>query len=167
MGPLQSGQVTVRVPINLGRAINSIIACCLGSSGVQATDELHVVRLRSFGSPVVWISLRSPSTDWAVLLKNSLPWAAWFSLDSILLATVIKVSISCFMSITLEYTYKFKKNSSQIGCKRISCYGCLCLVHNTSRSYAFYGHVASHPNRISSIWCDTTRRDTCLRHTVN
>ena len=64
----------------------------------RCTSTNELVRLCSFGSLV--LGFRSDRhlicrTDGTVMLKNGLLWAAWSSLDCLLLATVVEVSVSC------------------------------------------------------------------------
>ena len=64
-------------------------------TGVRAIDKL--VKLCSFGSFILWISLRSQTdllykSNCHVEKKSAV--GTWSSLDSVLLATVVEVSIS-------------------------------------------------------------------------
>ena len=61
------------------------------------------------------------------MLKSSLLWAAWSSLDCLLLATASHRG-EHLTPITLEYTRKFKK-SSQISGKRIQRYACIAIFN--------------------------------------
>ena len=76
------------------------IACCPKSSmftSVRATTSYTSVRHVALA--VLFSGFHSGHhliccTDRTVILKSSLLWAAWSTLDSVLLATVVKVSIS-------------------------------------------------------------------------